>query len=1478
MEYRALELASTQGANGVWPTPQDYNESVQQPQICFSDLELRKCRVELNHLGLPRPMTGAFASVYRLSNLSGTSWAVRCFLEHRDDMKERYSAIRKAVLGSEANDLFAGFDYIERGIKVKSDWYPILKMEWIEGDSLDKYLDRHVKSRAKVVLLHKQFRDLAEKLKKSGIAHGDLQHGNILVTETGLRLIDYDDMFVQALVGKVSHELGHRNFQHPERSHEHFTADLDNYASWVIDLSLKALVVDPDFWRDFNGGDDCLLFRHKDLRDPDDSALMKALLAHDQGDLRDSAALFREMLRLSPGRIPDYHSDAREVEKLVHLESVELISESEDKIFGDKLNSESTGADPVEMSFVDYDRWLASINQSPKPVKKSKKAFERVTASGASLGKKIWREVVSHVAPYSWARGVVDEANRAYDEGNIAEAVKLYTDAASVLTPNDDFKVRARDDKALQSAELLCEILVNLGYCHVQKQQLGTAAHYFSESQKKAAPNQQLGQAKLQATLLLAATYFELEQRERAFRSIKEVAESTEVLMVAVRGEREGPFGNSLTLPAMLTELGHSYLGAGENDNAQAAYSAAMEACQWLKGEREAQRASLIVARAAAGFCASKIAQGETDDVLRQFFDFVDFENQTDILPQLVRAELRGPLRTEWKFGELMRLLGHHLDALEMREQAQIAYTAGLTTMRLCGEGNAMQMKIADCLLGMGKSMEAVAVIRDGSDWAKGHSPFLSYQIKRIDEFSHALVVSTAVFDDDLQKHRYRCLDALVRKCPALEGFEEAVQAVEITELSDKVAFAELMLELARDLKNAGRERVAKSAYAAAFRAFKRVTTDSGYGASVMECLLAMGDLDLSANLLLDSGRLEDMVRLMHSVMISQQNYQRGAICELMVKVADIQMSRPATSVTETDVRQTIDLLTWCAGDDVNLIEAAKQRAERWLANREVAFAHNLVEQGKFSAAIELFEKHEGANGANVIQVQELWILRYLTAALIERDRGYVTIADGYAFGCAIEILRRLRDRHLLTASFALKVAELIRSSKIEGSELYVEEVYSIFCGCGRGFEHAVLSLRDLLDPQSRKRIEKRLNIKGNEEVVISISDGNFEIAISSPDQTNHSMPPLSTEDGGIDSWRQMHRTFFLIDREDYVGAIAELDRRIQSSDDSSFKCDATILRGYCQFLLQDNVGAERSFKQALRSTDRSDKMRHSKMAVCLYLLFSRTRDKARFLRQLVDPTLTQKDLFKIANQLIEISPKDKENLADFLALELIKTAEKGEKTSMTSGKMYRAALAILGVKNQRRRLQVVFALDAIGKYQGASSVLERHVEKDGVYDDTADLLAKLARRHIRLASTERVAKLYERAVVNFHEYICKAEEESIIGKLAKVLTEDQSKRILLEVRHDLLAIYSRGALYPGFCNQIAKLVETAIKEDQAGVRRDRFYNDLLAIARIIERVDVSATEAIIYVLETNAKSSGGASGDSHNPLDDELFPLVADG
>lgn len=241
----------------LWPAPDQFNEAVQSPQQVFGDKDLRFGQLVCNELGLPKVATGAFASVYQIKTDNG-DFAVRCFLSDNSRRTERYRKISEAIL----NDKLAStvdFSFIDEGIWLDGRWFPILKMQWVNGISLTEYIGAHLNDVNALIKLAEKFRVMVSGLRSEGIAHGDLQHGNIIVCGDELRLVDYDGMYVPALAGEESDELGHPNFQHPARSREHFGDYLDNFSSWMIYLGLHCLVHDPKLWTEFNGGDEKLL-------------------------------------------------------------------------------------------------------------------------------------------------------------------------------------------------------------------------------------------------------------------------------------------------------------------------------------------------------------------------------------------------------------------------------------------------------------------------------------------------------------------------------------------------------------------------------------------------------------------------------------------------------------------------------------------------------------------------------------------------------------------------------------------------------------------------------------------------------------------------------------------------------------------------------------------------------------------------------------------------------------------------------------------------------------------------------------------------------------------------------------------------------------------------------------------------------------------------------------------------------------------
>lgn len=230
-------------------------------------------------------------------------FALRLFLSNIRDQHERYALISQFV---QHDDLpyTVTFDFLTEGIKIHGEWLPALKMDWLEGEQLDDYVVENLANPIKLRQLLDKFVKMMQELRRAGIAHGDLQHGNILVCKDELRLVDYDGMFVPSMKDFSANELGHRNYQHPGRAAHHFGPYLDNFSAWIIYASVYALQIDSRLMHQLGGGDDCLLFRQSDFLDPLHSAAFAALEKHSDSRLKDLGRFVRAQLKSDLQNIP----------------------------------------------------------------------------------------------------------------------------------------------------------------------------------------------------------------------------------------------------------------------------------------------------------------------------------------------------------------------------------------------------------------------------------------------------------------------------------------------------------------------------------------------------------------------------------------------------------------------------------------------------------------------------------------------------------------------------------------------------------------------------------------------------------------------------------------------------------------------------------------------------------------------------------------------------------------------------------------------------------------------------------------------------------------------------------------------------------------------------------------------------------------------------------------------------------------------
>lgn len=212
----------------VLPSGDEYNESVQNPKIAFTDTDLKNSSVEEWPSGLPRPYSGGFTTTFKLQT-QNNNWAVRCFTKEILDLQKRYKAI-DSFLSSNPSQYFVDAKYLSEGIKVNGKGYPIIKMLWLEGDTLDNYLEKTFNQKEKIEKLLLDFINLINELEKFGIAHGDLQHGNVVVKNDKIYLIDYDGMYFPELASLKTNEFGHPNYQHPKRLASHYNQYIDRFS------------------------------------------------------------------------------------------------------------------------------------------------------------------------------------------------------------------------------------------------------------------------------------------------------------------------------------------------------------------------------------------------------------------------------------------------------------------------------------------------------------------------------------------------------------------------------------------------------------------------------------------------------------------------------------------------------------------------------------------------------------------------------------------------------------------------------------------------------------------------------------------------------------------------------------------------------------------------------------------------------------------------------------------------------------------------------------------------------------------------------------------------------------------------------------------------------------------------------------------------------------------------------------------------
>lgn len=271
------------------PKCSEYVDNIEVPQLIKAP-SLKGGRVLKRNDTVIR-YAGGFCVVFPFQTANG-KYAVRCWHAQVDNAQERTRCIAEELQKVHL-PYFVGFDYVQEGIATSLGIQPIVVMDWVEAVPLKEYIGQHITDSKRMLSLAESFLQMVKDLHRHHISHGDLQHGNILVSDTGrLVLVDYDSMYVPALEGFSDDIKGLEGYQHPaRRRNRNLSPKADYFSELVIYTSLRALARFSGLWEELGiKGTETLLFTAEDINSGGTSSIFH-LLDQDEELAPMSAAL-----------------------------------------------------------------------------------------------------------------------------------------------------------------------------------------------------------------------------------------------------------------------------------------------------------------------------------------------------------------------------------------------------------------------------------------------------------------------------------------------------------------------------------------------------------------------------------------------------------------------------------------------------------------------------------------------------------------------------------------------------------------------------------------------------------------------------------------------------------------------------------------------------------------------------------------------------------------------------------------------------------------------------------------------------------------------------------------------------------------------------------------------------------------------------------------------------------------------------------
>ncbi|MES2880701.1 MAG: hypothetical protein V4676_01040, partial [Bacteroidota bacterium] len=122
---------------------------------------------------------GTSAVAFKAKN-EGKDSAIRFFLRGDEDTFQRYQVLA-TYLANKDLSWRVPFQFLKNEVLIDGQYYPIVKMDWVEGTPLNEFIENNAANKQVLFNLQKKLATLSTDLEDAGIGHGDLKYNNIFI-------------------------------------------------------------------------------------------------------------------------------------------------------------------------------------------------------------------------------------------------------------------------------------------------------------------------------------------------------------------------------------------------------------------------------------------------------------------------------------------------------------------------------------------------------------------------------------------------------------------------------------------------------------------------------------------------------------------------------------------------------------------------------------------------------------------------------------------------------------------------------------------------------------------------------------------------------------------------------------------------------------------------------------------------------------------------------------------------------------------------------------------------------------------------------------------------------------------------------------------------------------------------------------------------------------------------------------------------